>query len=281
MIRPLSWLFVPAISEKLITKGIESDADAVIFDLEDAVAKERKADARAMLIHALQQQSPRQLFIRINDLETEYWQDDLRAVEELVSYSLMVPKVTSAIDIQKIEALTSRCNEIVPIIESAEGMWNVMEIAKASPTIRQLAFGAEDYCLDLSIQKTEDGSSLLHARSQVVLASRAAGLESPIDSVYTDFKDSDGFGKESMYHKALGFRGKLLIHPNQIEHLHSVYSVTSEEYTTAKAIKEAFEDAQQQGVASIQVNGKMVDYPVYNQAMKMIEQYETKKAKRL
>ncbi|WP_255357906.1 CoA ester lyase [Geomicrobium sp. JCM 19037] len=150
-----------------------------------------------------------------------------------------------------------------------------MEIAKASSKVKQFAFGAEDYRLDLNIEKSANDEALLHARSQIVLASKVAGLAPPIDSVFVNLHDSEGFKSESVRHRQLGFQGKLLIHPKQIEDLQSIYAVTDKEYEQALTICKAFEDAQSQGIASISVNGQMVDYPVYKQRKQLVERYES------
>ncbi len=274
-----SFLFVPVKSAKIITKGLQLPADKIIFDLEDAVALSEKDRARTLLKEELQKQTnlPNNLYVRINELSSPFWEEDLKTVLSFPSLKLVIPKVNETNDIytidEKIKTLGHTIQEIVPIIETGKGLWNAKEIACSSEKIKLLAFGAVDYSLDVGIDPSSSGYELLHAKSQLVLSSRVADIEPPIDAVYTAFTDQGGFIKEAELAKRLGFQGKLLIHPNQIDDANEAFSPSDAELTYAKKIVSAFHEAESNGLASIEVDGKMVDYPVMLKAKKLLDVY--------
>ncbi|MCM3713966.1 HpcH/HpaI aldolase/citrate lyase family protein [Halalkalibacter oceani] len=272
-----SLLFCPANNEKMVMKAIASEADAVVLDLEDAVAIEQKKQARQQLIATLEdvELSPR-IFIRINDRQTAFFEDDLLAVATLKDVSVIIPKVEQKEDIEKaVEMLRKGAADgaerrISPILETAKGIMNAYEIATASDKICALSFGAVDFELDINAIRTEGGEEFLYAKSHVVIASRAAGIAPPIDSVYPDFQDDHGLQRDSFKAKSLGFQGKGAIHPRQLSIINEVFSPTKEEVDYATAVVEAFEEAEKNGLASIKLDGKMIDYPVYKKAKQML-----------
>ncbi|UOQ94769.1 CoA ester lyase [Halobacillus shinanisalinarum] len=274
-----SYLFVPAHSDKMIEKGLSSEADAVIFDLEDAVALSEKNIARAKLLHQLKTEKchPRP-FIRVNSTESEYFEEDVRTFAALDNIGMMLPKAETKGDIARLETLLEQegvmNKPILPLIETAKGVWNAAEIASASPKVGALAFGAVDFSLDTNIALTDSGEELLYARSQLVIASRVAGIEAPIDTVYTNFKNSEGFLREARQSKGLGFQGKLLIHPAQIALASEIFTPKEEEVEKAKRVIDAFREAEEKGIAAIEVDGEMVDYPVIRQAKKIVSSYD-------
>ena len=271
-----SYLFVPAAKERIIKKALTSDADIVIIDLEDAVAEEEKENARHLLSTIdkefnLQQ---RALCVRINGINTQHWQADLTAIFKSHIKCIMLPKCESAADIdQLIRYIEQNCTDnfsIIPLIENAKGVLNAYEIASSHDSIQRLAFGAVDYSLDIGATPSKQETELLFAKSMLINSSAAAGIESPIDCPYINFNNEEGFIESVTNAKNLGMQAKLLIHPKQIELLHKLYMPSEKEIDRAKSIILLFEEALSNGKASIAYQGTMIDYPVYEQAKKII-----------
>ncbi|MCF6094022.1 CoA ester lyase [Microaerobacter geothermalis] len=273
-----SYLFVPATDIRIIEKAIRSQAEAVIIDLEDALALGEKEQGREIASHGMSLAREKPIFVRINDVTTPFWEKDLECAVRYGASGIVLPKAERGEDVRKagelIRSLLSenRTFEILPIIESAVGVEFAFEIASSEPMISRLAFGSIDFSLDIGSQRTGEGTELLYARSRIVIASRAAKLNPPIDSVYPDIHDSAGLQREANHAKQLGYKGKLTIHPKQLDVVHSVFSYSEQELKEAKEIVAAFEEAEKNGIAAISVKGKMVDYPVYKQAKAMLNQ---------
>ncbi len=277
-----SYLFVPAISTRMFEKALASDADCIIFDLEDAVAISDKQEARERVKNFLLNNQPRKdILIRINDVTTTFWREDLEAAIGAGACGVIVPKAESAVSMKMVgeTALHSleRLNRdlhsfvILPLIETARGVQFAYEIAAANYLIKRLVFGSIDYSLDVDCELTDDGTELLYARSQVVNASRAAGIGSPIDAVYPDLANEQGLRNESQRARKLGFKAKLAIHPKQLMPIHEIFSPNQKELNAAIEIVNAFEAAELQGTASIAVGNKLVDYPVYKKAKALLQ----------
>lgn len=277
-----SWMFVPGNHERRLEKARELKADVLIYDLEDAVPLHEKEKAREMVKHALRNNAHVVQYVRVNDPTTPYYKDD---VSELVGAGLagiVLPKAARkeqilSVDqhiseIEELLALQPGAVEIVPLIESAIGLYHAYDIASASSRIRRLAFGSVDFTLDIGAQLTKEGKEILFARSQLVVISRAAGIEPPIDAVYIHIKDDDGLYQDARLARQLGFQGKLVIHPDQIKVVDEVFSPTAEEIEEAKMIVAAFDEALASGVAAIQIDGKLIDYPVAERAKRIVEQ---------
>jgi citrate lyase subunit beta/citryl-CoA lyase len=276
-----TWMFVPGNNERRIEKAKGLNADVIIYDLEDAVALNEKETAREMVRNTLQQNQDRVKFVRVNDLHTAFFSDDLAAVVNAGLSGIMLPKASSAEDIIAADSLITKLEqqnglkdgsiEIVPLIENALGVYFAYDIAKSSDRVKRLAFGSVDYTLDIQAELSKEGTELLFARSQLVIHSRAAGKESPIDAVFIHIKDEDGLLRDAKLAKQLGFQGKLVVHPDQIHIVNEVFTPTLEEIEEAQAIVVAFDEALQRGLAAIQVGGKMIDYPVAARAKKTVE----------
>lgn len=277
-----SYLFVPATSTKMLNKALGSEADCVIFDLEDAVAINEKQEARELAKNYLQNNQPsKEVFIRINDFTTQFWREDLEAAIEAGASGVIVPKAESAINMKLICEIAlvklERENRdihsftVLPLIETASGVQNAYEVATAHYLINRLIFGSIDYSLDVDCELSDDGIELLYARSQIVNASKAAGVGSPIDAVYPDLSNEQGLAGEALRAKKLGFKAKLAIHPKQLNPIHDIFTPSQKEIDDAQEIVNAFEGAEQQGVASIAVGNKLVDYPVYKKAKGLLE----------
>jgi citrate lyase subunit beta/citryl-CoA lyase len=278
-----SWLFVPGNQPRRIEKLKHLFPDVIIYDLEDAVAVSEKVKARPIVTEALKQYKDRTQFVRINDRTTPFYAGDLEAVIGANVTGVILSKTESPDDVRETcEILDKlerdRCIEvgstqIIPLIESASGVFHAYQIAAASKDrVKRLAFGSVDYARDINAQLTKEATELLYARSQLVVHSRAAGIEAPIDAVFIDIHDTEGFIQEARFAKQLGFQGKLIVHPDQIDPVHDIFSPTLQEIEEAKAILEAFDEAVLRGNAAIQLNGKMIDYPVAARAKKIIDQ---------
>ncbi|NRF94372.1 CoA ester lyase [Paenibacillus frigoriresistens] len=276
-----SWMFVPGNNERRIEKLKDLNADVVIYDLEDAVSLNEKEKAREMVRYALNQYENRISFVRVNDLLSPFFADDLKAVVTEGLYGIMLPKASKAKDILEADTqiteleqkngLAAGSIEIVPLIENAQGVYLAYDIAISSDRVRRLAFGSVDYTLDIHAELSKEGTEILFARSQLVVHSKAAGKESPVDAVYIHIKDQDGLLRDAKLAKQLGFQGKLVVHPDQIAVVNGVFSPSQEEIVEAQAIVTAFDEALRSGMAAIQVGGKMIDYPVAARARKILE----------
>ncbi|MCL6611512.1 MAG: CoA ester lyase [Peptococcaceae bacterium] len=278
-------LFAPANDPKKANKAMTSGADAVTLDLEDAVAYSRKDAAREMLKEILRQPPPVKLFVRVNGAGTRYILDDLDAVTGLPVDGLMVAKAETAGDIQKIDWLLSLMEQkkgippgkirLIPFIESPGGVLKAAEIASSTPRVTALAFGGVDFSQVMGLRYPAESEGLNFARSQLVLASRHAGIDPPLDTVFPDIKNVDKLESEAQTARKLGFQGKLVIHPAQLDPVNRVFTPSREEIENARRIVAAFEEAEQSGTAVIQVDGKMVEYPIFRRAKEILRLYDS------
>lgn len=278
MNRARSYLFVPGSNKEVIRKAIHSKADSVILDLEDAVAVKEKDSAREIVKEALIKfRDEKELIVRINDLDTPFWEKDLICALSNGVAGIMVPKSESCEGMRAVceiarEYSTNQLKpvQVIPLIETAKGIQFAYSIATSDELIVRMAFGSIDFSLDIDCELTTNGLELLFARSQLIIASRAAGIGAPIDTVYPKLDNEAGLEMEAKLAKQLGFKGKLIIHPKQIEAVHQTFSASQKEIDQALAVVEAFENAEQNGIASIMVNSQFVDYPVYKKAKNIV-----------
>lgn len=265
-----SFLFVPGINEKLISKAEELSADIIIYDLEDAVSLEQKAEARELIANALKN-TAKSVVVRINSIDTPFFINDVLAIIADKTNSLkgiMLPKANNEADVIMLDRLLGAANidqsvEIIPLLETAQGVQNASEIALSSSRVKRLAFGSVDFSLDINAKLTKEGTEILFARSKIVLASRAANIEQPIDTVFIDFKDHDGMLNETKMVKDLGFGSKFAIHPSQINAINQTFLPTNEEIIEANEIMDI---VNRNGTAVFQLHGKMVDEPIIKKA---------------
>ena len=256
-----SYLFAPGHSAKLLAKVFEAGADAVMLDLEDAVPLEAKDRARAMVAEVLGEHPS---WVRVNLPRTDLCAADLDAVGH-AAHGIRIPKAESAEDVAWV-AERAPGKPIICAIESARGLLAAAEIA-AAPGVRFLAMGGVDLRRDLN---AEAGNlQTLYARSHIVVASRAAGLEPPIDSVYPRLDDDAGLREQAEFARSLGFFGKSAIHPRQLPILHEVFTPSEEEVAWAREVVAAFEAAR--GEAFQLPSGEFVDVPVAERARRMLE----------
>lgn len=275
-----SWLFCPGNHPRKVAKVFGSGADAVILDLEDAVAIAEKAVARAPAVEALQAPRPCRGYVRVNGLETGFTFDDIEAVVAKGVDGIVLPKVESAADFAKVDWVLSEFErrrglpvggiDLMPIIETGPGVANARAICAAGGRLGRVSFGAGDYTRDMGMDWTRGEAECDHARAEIVLASRVAGLEPPVDTVWADLADGEGLAASAAKAKAMGFQGKMCIHPGQIAAVHGVFTPTAEEIARARKMVAAFEKAEAEGSASIQVDGQFVDYPIVARARRVL-----------
>jgi citrate lyase subunit beta/citryl-CoA lyase len=284
--RPLrTALFAPGNRPERVEKAIDSNADAVIIDLEDAVPISEKEKARPLVRAGIDKAIGKKVYVRVNSLTTAYCNEDLEAVVCKNLTGIMLPKVESPKDILDIDklltdlekktALSSGSLEVISICESAKGLEEIYHIVSVKLNHQRnlvVAFGAADFTLDLGVNLTREGKELDYPRTRIPIACRAAGIMPPLDTPWMlDIKDIDGLIADAKKAKAYGFQGKILIHPNQIQPCHDVFTPTDEEIIYAKKIIAAFEEAEREGKAAIQLDGKFIDYAVVNKSRRICE----------
>jgi citrate lyase subunit beta/citryl-CoA lyase len=279
-----SFLFAPGNSPRKVEKVFAVGADAVILDLEDAVATAEKTAARQAVVGALQRRRACLGYVRVNAMTTEFCYGDLDAVVRPGLDGVILPKVESAWQLKAVDWLLGELErahglevgnvDLMPIIETGSGMAAVNAIAGAGTRVRRLAFGAGDYVLDLGLAWTRAEEELSHARAAVVVASRAAGLEPPIDSVWVDLKDNEGFEASARRVLRMGYQGKMCIHPDQVPVTNRVFTPSDEEVANAERVVSAFLKAENEGSASIQLDGHFIDYPFVYRAQRILATIE-------
>jgi len=249
-----SYLFVPGDNETLLGKVLNAGADAVVLDLEDAVRPERKTEAREMIAEFLKHHADTltPVYVRINSLKERLWQDDLAAAVRPGLRGVRIAKAESAAQIEAVhEALGTLeltagmepgSTRIVPTIESASGVLAVEAIARM-PRVEALCFGMMDFVADIHARSDTKFTASLHALSQLVLASRAAGIAPPVGSVHTKLDDHEGLRTTSELYRTLGFFGRSVIHPQQLAVVHEVFTPSAEEIAQARVVVEALVQA--------------------------------------
>jgi citrate lyase subunit beta / citryl-CoA lyase len=275
-----SFLFAPGNHARRVEKCLTLGADAVILDLEDAVANAEKAATRATVVEALQRPRRCQGYVRVNSLGTEWSHGDFVAVAAAGVDGIVLPKVESASDLETAEWLLKSLErerglpdggiDLIPIIETAAGYSNIGSIWKAARRARRVAFGAGDFTLDVGITWSAEEAELLPYRTAFVVESRAAGLEPPLDTVWVTLSDAEGFRRSVQRAKDLGFQGKLCIHPDQVPVVNERFRPSGQELAHARKVVDAFGQAERDGLAAIQVDGQFVDYPIVYRAQRLI-----------
>jgi len=267
-----SVLFVPGVRPDRFASAVGSGADAVVFDLEDSVDASRKAEARQHIADTL----PRlgsvglvQRFVRVNATSSDWFADDLDFVRNLTGIDgLVVPKAESP---EQIAGVASAVGgpQVVPLIETSRGILHAPAIAAAVGGLRLMLFGAEDLTAEIGVPRTVDGDELIYPRSQVVLAATSVGADA-VDAVFIDIASPDDLRKDAARARAMGFRGKMAIHPNQIPTINDVFTASPEEVDRARRIVEAFDEATRRGEGVVRVDDKMVDAPVATRARRVL-----------
>jgi citrate lyase subunit beta / citryl-CoA lyase len=282
MRRVRSLLFVPGHKPSMVAKAMASEADGVIIDLEDAVPDDHKLEARAQLAE-LGDPGGRDVFVRTNGPATDLLWGDINALAAARPAGLLLPKAELPSDVLRIDGallaaeeatgLDSGSIDLLLSLESALGLQNAYEMARASDRVVSLVFasGEEgDLVADLGVQWSLAGPEMLMARSQTVIAARAAGLDFPLDAVYMNIRDLDGLRTEAEFAKRLGLTGKLCIHPAQVPIVNDVFTPSQEELAQQRRILEAFDRALAEGSAAVQLDGMMIDYANAKRARRIL-----------
>ncbi|MBO0801883.1 MAG: CoA ester lyase [Nocardiopsaceae bacterium] len=266
---PRSLLFVPANRPDRFEKAAGAGADAVIADLEDSVGTSQKAAARDNLPAAAEHASGARggLYVRVNPVGTPWHADDVAAAAGIGARGIVLPMCEDPGVVAETEWRLAahehdpRATEIVLIVETARGVLNAGQLARPAGRARRMAFGAYDFALDMGIDVENAAQVLTTARTQVVLAAKAAGVQ-PIDTAFADVRDPGAMRRQAAEAAGMGFTGKFAIHPGQVPIINEVLSPSAAEIATAGRIVAAFRDAERQGIAAISVDGKLVDYPI-------------------
>jgi citrate lyase subunit beta/citryl-CoA lyase len=273
-------LFVPGNKEKMLLKSLGTDADALVWDLEDAVAPAEKDLARTTLCNLLQKTSTaKPIYVRINSMGAGMLETDLKHIVQPGLHGVMLSKAESPAQIKELDqALTVLESsrgfpqggiKIHCILETCLGVLNAYPIASASARVEGLSFGAEDFTLDLGTARTREGAELAFARASVALAAGAAKVLA-IDTVYSDLNDDEGLAAECRLARQLGYKGKFALHPKQIDLINREFSPSESELAYAEKVVDAFNKAQQANIGVITVDGKMVDPPVVERARQLL-----------
>lgn len=269
-----SYLFAPGDNERLLAKVWNAGADAVVLDLEDAVADDCKSAARELTARALRDRpaNPVDAWVRINDLADEIWREDIRALPAAALAGVRVPKAESRRQLDMLDEELARAEEraglesghlrVTCTIESAVGLLDARRLA-AHPRVSHLAFGEADFVADIGAEVGEDSRSTLYARSQLVVAARAAGIAAPIAPVHTHLDDAEGLRRSTREARQLGFFGRSAIHPKQIATIHDVFTPGVDEVRKARDVVRAYQEA---GGGAATSDGQFIDAAVVRRA---------------
>jgi citrate lyase subunit beta/citryl-CoA lyase len=271
-------LFAPANRPDLVSKLPRSQPDAVVLDLEDSVPPDAKDDARAMAragaAALLTQPAPPAVLVRVNPVGSPWFAADVVEALEPGLAGVVVPKLSSAADVAAVAEVLGLSGRrpghrrpdgppVIAGIETAAGVWHVADVLV--PPVTVCYFGAEDYVADVGGVRTVAGQEVLYARSRVALAARLAGVAA-IDMIVPDFTDDERFGRECAEARALGYAGKLCIHPRQVPLANAGFRPSAEEVAAARAVLETYEAARARGEAAVAHEGRMIDEPLAQQA---------------
>ncbi len=275
-------LYIPGNNPAMLQQGGIYGADSLLLDLEDAVALNQKDAARILVRNMLQSINfyHTEVCVRINHLDTPFGLQDLEEIVPLQPDAIRYPKTETLEELAKlieiIEAIEDKHNlphdkmTIHAMIETALGVQNVFEIAKFSKRVDAITIGGQDLTADMNIKSTKDGSGIDLARKMIVMAAKANKIDA-IDTVFVDINDEAGLRLETEYAKQIGFTGKAVINPRQIDIIHEVYMPTEEEIRKAYRIILEFKKNKKAGIGVFAIDGKMVDAPVMTRAKQVLE----------
>ena len=276
-----SLLYVPGNMPSMLQNIPLFQCDAVQIDLEDAVPLAEKDAARILVRRFLDnyKQRNKEILVRINGLDTKWALDDLKMVLPAKPDSIRLPKADSPEVVEHLDTMLTEYEEelgievghfkILPSIETAEGVLNAPKTARASSRLIGLAFGAEDYTATMEINRTKTGEELFNARMNVLWGAKAAGIQA-IDTIFADVNDMESLRRETELIKKLGFTGKCMINPRQIDVIHDVFAPKQEEVDYALEVIEAIKRAREMGTGVISLKGKMIDRPVVVRAARVL-----------
>ena len=277
-----SMLFLPGNTPNIIVNGEILGADAVILDLEDAVAPAEKDSARILVRNAIKYMGfgRCEVIVRINAIDTAFWQKDLDAIIPVRPSLIMPPKTSCAADVLAVDAYITQLEQklgipqgsvgLIPLIETALGVENAYQIASACPRVKAIFLGGEDLTADLRCKRTKEGHEIAYARSRMVVAARAAGVE-VYDTPFTDVNDDEGIYTDAQYAKSLGFTGKSAISPRHVKAINEVFSPSMKDIDYAYEVMEAIRIGKEQGKGAVSLRGKMIDAPIVARAQQTID----------
>lgn len=268
-----SLLFIPGNNPGMLQSSDVFEADAVIFDLEDAVSGTEKDSARFLVTSYLKNYSPSlEVIVRINGFDTPFYLEDLKALFMLDNLNtIMLPKarVEDLLQLSEMIKNNKKDIKIIPIIEQAISLIEVDQIAKLE-LVDGILLGAEDFTKDLEVTRTKEGVEIFYARNRIVTACKAYKIDA-IDTPFTDTTDNEGLTKDTKFAKSIGMNAKSAIHPNQIETINQIFTPTTKEVDYAKRVLMARDEAFAKGLGVFSLDGKMVDKPVIERAEKVLE----------
>lgn len=279
-------LFVPGNSPAMLLNADIHGADALIFDLEDAVAPAEKDAARVLVRRAVQAlgYAGCEIIIRINPLDSAYIKQDIEAMVPLRPAMFMPTKVASAEEVKQIAALVAAAETangmaagsvgFIPLLETAAGIEQAYEIARSDERVKAIFLGAEDLTSDLQAVRSKQGDEILYARGRVVTAARAAGIDA-YDTPFTDVNDEEGLDKDARFARGLGFTGKAVISPRHVAAVNAVFSPSQEEIDFARQVMAAIREGERLGKGAVSLNGKMVDKPIVDRARRVLDTART------
>ena len=280
-----SLLFVPAIRERFIEKAPGAEADLICLDLEDSVPQAEKPRGREMARDAMpgMERTGYVMAVRVNSLQSGLIEDDLSAIviPELEAIGLPKaddPGIIRQVDhyitlLEKTRGIPVGQVKILPWIETARGLINAYSLCSASPRVIAASIGGEDLTADMGMERTREGREIEYARNLVATAATAAGVM-PLDTVFTDFRDAEGFEADTLLGKTLGFKGRYCIHPSQVETVNRIYRPSEEEVENARKVVASYEEGTARGLGAVNLDGVMVDKPVYDRALSLLERLE-------
>ena len=275
-------LYMPGDDRRKIEKSATLGVDCICMDMEDGTDINKKAEARVVISQAMKELNfgNSERCIRINSIGSGFEKDDLASALAARPDSIVVPKIETAEQVRwvsdQIESyeLSNKLNlgsiRLLIGVETAKGILNLREIASADKRLEAIIFGAEDYAASVGATRTKEGIEVLYARSAVVVACAANDLQA-IDMVYIDFKDTEGLRAEAEQGAGLGFSGKQVIHPNQVQVTQEAFTPSEQAIEYARRIVESFESSQKEGKGAYALDGKMIDMPLLKNAQKVLD----------
>lgn len=282
-------LFVPGNKDRLLEKAPQAGADALLYDLEDSVPAAERQVAREKVRERLSAAADTPRYVRVNglvDAGPKELEADLEAIVLSGLSGIVMPKAQSRDDVlfaagvldrlEKSAGVAAGTIEILPMLESAQGVMRTYEIASASPRVASIIIGsaeAADLMTDLGCRWSLEGTELLYARSRVLLEARAAGIKYPLDGVFPRINDTDALVRDAENARNLGYRGKTVIHPSQIEPVHRVFTPTQEEIAYAREMLAAFDAAEASGSGALSFRGKMIDRAMVKTARELVARF--------
>ena len=272
-----SLLYVPASSEKMLNKARTISSDAVILDLEDSVSPEEKEKARKNVVAYLhERQYEKEVIVRINALNTIWGLKDMMEIIPLSPDGIILPKANEK-SVAAYEMIffslsgseREKHTSLIPLLETAEGISDARQILSSSRLIDAIQLGAEDLARDLSVERTREGLEIEFARQSLVYIATGLKLD-VLDTPYTAIHDIEGLRADCMKAKAMGFTGKVCIHPSHVDVINEIFSPSEAEISEAGKIISAYEDARKDGKGAVSYNGKMIDLPILQRAENLI-----------